>query len=623
MATSDAPLFDAWTPLAFKRVLGNRETPGTTWGLPVWTGHHARRLMAYQMLQAFIDNAGRHFLTDPNEAVREQHREYGDAALIRDQVLSALLGETQQIVTERADEFDPNQEDEETADVDPDDPDVEPAEPDEPDEPDPEVEAAWAFQEWIRDWGDSERFPLKVIETERNSVGLGDGCYSVGWSSDKQRVRLRCWDPGFYFPVLGDGNEDDFPEKVHIAWELEAPSTGPDKDKVRIRRLTWELVDSAQPWNPAYQDRPATKTCLMSDGTFTLDLGSPENIEALTEANVKWADYQTPEGVFEWHNIDLKIDFIPVIHEPNTISLLNHYGRSSIAACMQILDDLANTDTDLQAASATTGNPVITIGGASLGNEADGTPKRLTYQPGEVIETGDGKMDTLDTSKSLTALIGYTDHLLDRLSVNARLPGSVLGRQDQKDIKSGIHLQLTFGPLSAMIHEMRLVREEKYPLLFKMVWRISKQSKAEGVPAEWQPTTLELGSFLPSDENAAIEMVKTLLSTKPLPAVSLETAVQILINAGLPIEDAAEEVRKIEERAFEAAVALLEALGDEEAVAEFLSREVPPEPVDRGVGLDAGGTPVIVPPPGVPVAPPQPGEVVPPTPVPEQNGATR
>lgn len=621
--TEEAPLFDAWTPLAFKRVLGNKTSPGTNFAVPVWTGDHQRRLMAYQILQAFIDNAGRHFLTDPNEAVRDQHREYGDAALIRDTVLAALLGESQQIVTERADEFDTADEEDAIEGED----GTEPGEAQEDTEEDPEVVSAWEFQEWIREWADLERFPLKTIETERNAVGLGDGVYSVGWSNDKSRVRLRCWDPGFYFPVLGDQNEDDYPEKVHIAWEIPPPTHGPESQgtKVKIRRITWELVE-VEPYSVPYQDEKATKQCWMSDGTFTLNTGATEDIDSLTEAKVEWAVYSDPatDETIEWHNVNLGIDFIPVVHEPNTVALANHYGRSSIATVMQILDDLANSDTDRQAASATTGNPVITLTGSNMPNETSGPgkgePKRLTYRPGEVIETGDGKMDVLDTSKSLEALSKYISDLLGRLSVNSRLPGALMGRIEGNEIKSGLHMALTFGPLSAMINEMRLTRAEKYPLLFKMVWRISTLAKGtvEGVPETYHRTNLELGAFLPSDEAAAVTQVTELLKAK---AISLDTAVQMLINAGLPIEDAAEEVRKIKELMFDEAVKLLEALGDEEAVADFLNRDVPPAPPVSGVGPGgAGGAPVITPPPGVPVATaPQPGEVVPPTPVPEQQ----
>jgi hypothetical protein len=607
---SQAPIFDAWTAVSFKRALGDRAQAGITWGLPSWTGDHQRRLMAYQILQSYVDNASRHFLGTMDFKAREDHREYGDAALIRDMVLSALLGEDQQVLTERADEFNPEQDREVDPEVGAADTGTDPVKP----EPvDPQVRQAWEFQEWVNDWADQERLRLKVVETERNSVGLGDGVYSLGWSADKKRVRLRVWDPGFYFPVLDDGNEDDYPSKVHIAWEIPPLPSEQAGSQVKIRRITWEMVDS-EPYTTAYAetgDEKATRVCVMSDGTWTLDLGGPQTIDDLSEGRVEWADYVDWRGNHtEWNQIRLDLDFIPVLHVPNTISLSNHYGVSSLSKVLQIIDDLAASDTDLQAASATTGRPVISLSGATMGVETDGPekgkPKRVTYRPGEVFEIGDGKMDALDTSKSLDALTKYVESMLDRLSVNSRLPAALTGRVAISGQLAGITLQLSFGPLKAMIEEMRLVRQQKYRLLFKFLWRIAKVGKQEDAPDQYQPTDLVLGSFLPSDQSSAITAVTELLNVKPVPAISLETAVLMLIQAGLPIEDAAEEVRKIEERAFEAAVQLLEALGDEDAVFRFLNRKAPPvTPVSLGSG-NAGGAsvpgqvPPIPPPPGVP-----------------------
>jgi len=50
---------------------------------------------------------------------------------------------------------------------------------------------------------------------------------------------------------------------------------------------------------------------------------------------------------------------IALHHVPNTISETDHYGDSSLALVMQALDDLMATDSDLQAAAATTGSPPL------------------------------------------------------------------------------------------------------------------------------------------------------------------------------------------------------------------------------------------------------------------------
>lgn len=65
----------------------------------------------------------------------------------------------------------------------------------------------------------------------------------------------------------------------------------------------------------------------------------------------------------------------------------------------------------------------------------------------------------------------------------------------------------------------------------------------------------------------------------------------MLIEAGLPIEDAAEEVRKIQERDFEGAADLLAATGNEKDVADYLGRDVstvrpPAPPIDLDLPND-------------------------------------
>lgn len=568
-------VFDSWTPMSFKKAVGAKSQPGQSWAAPTWVGHHDRRLLAYKILQAYQDNSARVFLSTTSQSVIDSHREYGDAALIVNQIVAALLGEGQEIVVEGADD----------------------------EEPDPNAEQ---LQEWLREWAVAERMPLKMLETERNAVGLGDGVYVIGWDKTKRRPRLRVFDPGFYFPVLDDGNEDDFPEKVHIAWELESDKPGQRK----VRRITWELgpigpasspsligrafggaptpldgdtleedgrITRSYPWN----DEPSSVTCYLTDAIWTLDMAASD-INDLSGASAEYA----VDGDGEVNLRDLQIDFIPVIHEPNTVSIANHFGRSSISTILQILDDLSNADTDLQAASGTTGKPVLALSGATFGE------RRPTYQAGEILEVGDGTMTVLDTSSSLDALIKYVEFLLKRSSTNSRVPEAVLGRVDAGDVPSGLALSLSFGPLASMIAEMRLVRNEKYPLLLKLVWRMAVAGQAPEVPAQWVPARVEFGSYLPQDQAAAVEMVSKLLTSVP-PAISLETATQILVTAGLPIDDAAEEVERIQQRDFKGANELLDATADEDAVFDYLGRDKPARP------LAPIAPPVVTPPPTV------------------------
>jgi hypothetical protein len=342
------------------------------------------------------------------------------------------------------------------------------------------------MQEWLRDWAVDERLGLKMVEAERKATGLGDGVYTLGWSTAKGRPRLRVWDPGFYFPVLDDGNEDDYPERVHIAWEV-ADADAENQGIKKVRRITWWMgpiqpagtvlatidkdievlaistlgdvlledgytVERSLPWNEV----PVGWTCYMTDATWTLD-ATRFSINDFKQSEAQYAIDADGPIVAR----DLGIDFIPVVHVPNTVALLEHFGRSSISTVLQVLDDLASADTDLQAASATAGRPVLALEKATLAG------KPLTYAPGMILETGEGKLGVVDTSKALDAIIKYVEFLLKRLSTSSRVPEAILGRVDASSVPSGVALALSFGPLETMVKEMRLVRTEKYPLLLK------------------------------------------------------------------------------------------------------------------------------------------------------------
>ena len=589
---ADELIFDQYTPLSFKAAIGESDRPGIAWTAPTWVGDEARRrLQAYKLLQAYLDNASREFIGDSDPESRARHREYGDAALIRDTTLAALLGVDVHIATDGAADFDP---DDEEAD------------------PDPDAEAAFDFQDWVQDWATKERFRLKLMEAERTSVGLGDAVYTLGYSPEKERVRLRVWDPGFYFPVLDDGNEDDYPRTVHIAWELPRDEDRPGE--LKIRRLTWRLggirpvvdvsgpIPSVRPGpgdgtdrrtgritrNYAWNDKPAFETCYFSDGTWTLDNVDKWGVARLAdEDGVYQTQYNERTGEFEEiRDLDLRIDFIPVVHVPNTVAIANHFGQSTLSRVLQILDDLSNADTDMQAAAATSGRPVMALEGGSLGNRV------ATYEPGEVWEVGGGKLTVIDTTSSLAALQGLVDALWRRLSSNSRIPESLLGRVAPSEVPSGVALALSFGPLSSMIDEMRLSRADKYPLLFKFVHRMSQAALLPEVPAEYLETTLDFGPFLPSDKDGIATTVAALLQAK---AIGRNTAVRWLKSAGWDVETVSDEVSDIQAIDFEGAGAILDLTGDVQAAIDYLGLEgvvAVRQPAPEEPEVDEDGNPV-------------------------------
>lgn len=521
--------------------------------LPMWVGEHFRRLSAYNLLEAYYRNSARQWLdvsvVDQDDI--DKRREYGDPYVIVQQMVASVLGEDQSIEVDGAEQKEP-------------------------------IEGAVTQKDLLQQWMLDERFLLKMLECERNAQKLGDGVYVIYDDETGLRPRLRCYNPGMYFPVLDEEDANGWPRRIHIAWEFEKTVDG--QKRRFVTRATWDLRDlegaevREHPWN----DDPATVNCWYSKGTWKLDdVRKLDDADLFEDANADW----------EVQDEDLDIDYLPIIHVPNTVAEEEHFGTSIFGNVMQIFDDLIATDTDLQASSATTGSPPIAVAGANLPVDEEG--RVASYGPGTVWQTGDGSATMIDTSRSLDALLKYTDALLKRMSVNARIPESLMGRIKPSEVPSGITLALSFTPHSSTIREMRLVRREKYSLLFKFIARWYMKA---GELDDIFDTELQFGAFLPSHKKEVVDLVVQCMSSKP-PVISLDTAVRMLVEAGFPIEDAVDEVRKIIENDFESASSMLDVVGEPNPVRERLG--LPPLPEPPPLGEEDFTNP--------PIAPPEPG----------------
>lgn len=635
-------LIDNWSPLSHKRPIGDNVHRFPASLAPTWVpAHHRRRLDAYKVLAAYSNNIARLFLpvvlegntaTGFIENLQSEHREYGDADLLIDRVMAGVLGDTIELVVDGADD-----------DI-PDTPEL-PPEPAEETSTSPVLQqihharvarweqlardavAEWEAdiaaqpalierQTWLRDWADDEQLNAKLVEGERDTIGLGDGVYVLAWSTGKQRPVLDIYDPGFYFPVIDDRSRD-FPTKVHLAWEYIDPA-----GQRFVRRLTWELApigatpdgtppapivdvpsettwpDGATtrvdtqgrfvrryPWNVDDRGQPvdSTVTCYFTDATWKFGDLDGRHVDDFDETRATFAPNEdgTPS-----RRLDLRIDFLPVLHVPNTPAHREHFGKSTLSMIAQILDDVAASDTDIQAASALAAGPIVGLSGsATLAKPTmitDGTgrqiatPATLDVRPGAVWQLGEnGKLDIPDLSKGLSTLVDTNKYLREHLNVNSRVPGELTGRVSLSQAASGVSIALRFGPFNQLVGMLRLTREPKGKLLLKMVQRLGQ---AGGVlPAGANPDArLEFGSFLPSDRNQMVTEVTGLLGAH---AISLQTAVQLLVAGGLSIEDARHEVDRIRADNPEDAVRVADATGSEVLAAQWLGMELP----DSGV----------------------------------------
>lgn len=559
-------LTDAWSWLNYKPVMASTHDGRPHRALAPelqasWLPNDAvRRLAAYKLLSAYDSNqAGELATLAGNEAAAER-REFGDPSTFVDTMLAHLLGRTQQIIVPGA---------EHAGD----------------DGVTPEFAAAAAVQQRLRDWAEAELLPLRMQAAERKAVLLGDGLYLLAWDPEKSRVRLKTYDPGFYFPVLDDdADPGDYPRRVHLAWEIpEDPKRGL---KPKVRRITYELgpvapasrsgedesgradrhpviseageqelelgdryvaeaghIQRTYPWAP---ERLTRTTCYLTDAEWLLD--DLRHGQSLDDLPLDKAHFRTRSDGEALHRLDLHLDFIPLVHISNTVADGEHFGQSGLAKVMQALDELAETDTDSARASATTGAPIIGLAGARAEvDRVTGRSKPLAVEPGTVFQLADGgRMDVLDTSGQLAELRARVEEIRERASVNARLPAVSLGTVDPSDVPSGYALQLSLGPLDSLVDSMRLARTHKYSLLLKMVQRIHQAGRANGWTAG-KPIAARIvfGPHTPTDRTAILdEVVKGVTAG----VLSLETGIRMLQDAGYPIEDAREEVRRITTR---------------------------------------------------------------------------
>lgn len=589
----------AWSWLNYKPVYAGHHGDGL--GMPnrrafpeanaMWVPEEdQRRLAAYKLLTAYDQNQAFELAEVAGDHQARERREFGDPSMFIDTVMSHVLGREQTILVDGA-ETDTEQ-------------------------PTPEEAMAARVQDLLRSWADDEQLPMRIQQCERKSVSLGDGVYRLAWDPGRMRPTLRVHDPGFYFPVLPeDGDAGDYPTRVHFAWDLPAdPRRG---TKARLRRITYELgwirpatasgvdetgrravraplppaepdpnnpdaevpppltpgdlfhpenggISRQYPWN----DAPSYVTCYLTDATWVLeDIKGTPDVDSLPLEQAVFATRGDGEVL---DHLDLLIDFVPVIHVPNTVPPAEeHWGQSSLAKVLQVFDELASSDTDSAKASATTGSPMIGLWGKAATSNMD----IHEVTPGLMLKLGEGGgMIALDTSKNLAELRAHINDLEDRAAKIARLPAVALGTLDPSKAPSGYAMDVSLGPLDALIDSMRLARDHKYALLLKFVQRLY----LAGQHPDWAGITpmsakLAFGSYKPTDRQGVLTLVTQGVDKG---VMSLETALKLLAEAGFPIDDASAEIDRIQSRQFDKARQLADATGDTSLVGDFLGVKV-------------------------------------------------
>ena len=594
MTTSDDQAIlanlDQWAGLSHKASMGMapRLSLAPTWVPPL----ERRRLAAYTTLAAYLRNVSRVLLCADGK-VRDDRREYGDPALLIARVVGAVLGDSTELVVEGAERPPPDE------------PDLPPAPTPLADDATPldrriyaaraarrdaqaaETVDAWeqawsayptrrAQQDALRAWADAEMLDARLLEWNTDAVGLGDGVVELALSTRRGRPIVRIYEPGFYFPVLDD-DLDDFPTTVHLAWEYRD-----DQGREWLRRKTYRQVtlDAPRryPWAP---DVDSWTTYTLTDATWAASDFGGVSVYDIDPAR---AVYATTEDGAVADGLDLGIDFLPVVHLPNTPTGKSHFGESLLVALAQLLDDIQEADTDTRSVAGLAAVPIVAASGSAT------LPADFRVVPGVSVSLGkDGRLDVVSLAEALPAVQARVDALLDRLAVNSRVSSEVMGRVDSSDAASGFAMLLAFGPFTQLIGDLRLTRDAKHALLVKFAGRML-QLAGKIEPGELAAARVVPGSFLPSDLADVVARVVALLDAH---AISRQTALSMLVAGGLSIDDAAAELDRIRAEDTAAAKDVGEATTSSELAAEWLGLELPAPPAAPTVTLPPlpGATP--------------------------------
>lgn len=508
---------DPWTFVDHKRdTAGAGVRPLGAW-MPA---DDERRIRAYEIYAAYARNAARDLIRDDQV---DDRREYGEPAAFVAEVLSSILGE------------------------------------------DPTIEAAEEVRAWLDSWADTEGLISKLLIADQLAVTLGDAVVLVGWDAERKRPSLNIFDPGFYFPTLSE--RGGWPTEVRLAWEFVD-----DEGDVWVRVRRWwldtpvdengERVERSYPWGKSAQ------ACYYSAAAYPLDRlrgGDRTGWERLDPAQARYETVVICGETVLADEVDLGIDFLPIVHIPNTLAADDeHFGTSTLGRVLQGFDELQAGDTDLAQAAALVAYPPLATetGIASVGGQVE------SYGPGTVYE---GKLSQLDTSRSLVALLSFVGHVRDRIAVNGQVPQFALEQAiGGGNESSGFALKLRRQTFVAMIEQMRLARAPKWRLILKFALRYAMTVDAvkateEAIAAEVVPSAV-----LPTDAAGLVEQISGLHKDGLL---SLETAVALIAEAlGLQL-DTAEEVARIRAADFAGANALVDVSGDVQLGLGYLGRD--------------------------------------------------
>jgi hypothetical protein len=427
-------------------------------------------------------------------------------------------------------------------------------------------------QEWINRWAEETHFWQTVYLNESEHVTpLGDGVL-VGSIDSAKRPKWTALQPDAFFKAWGDGGSmaEEFPERVHLAWEFHR--NGVDGNlETWVRRITYELLPTEAAWKPKYQAGMAEKRCYFSDGEWLIS-GPGLRSGRTTLPDID--DFIRDEGRFRTminpfdptelitaDLVPLPLDWIPVVHVTHTIG---NWGRSCFARVMALLDDMAAGDTAMALVANLCGEPPLATSGGSISDD-------MVIGAAALIDLGsDGKVAKLGYADELRALIEYSGTLERQFIKMTSLSSELSGRENREQSGRAIGLKMT--PLRQSILRARLAREVPYQLVLKMTQRLAIVAGSPGFAGPVRPAKLKWGTFIPEDLS---QLVQDIILLRDRNLLTDGDVYDLLLEAGMRLKDPDASLSELRSKDIRVAEAFSTMFGPEVA-ADYLGRTFDP-----------------------------------------------
>lgn len=492
---------------------------------------HRDRLRQYEVFRALFENRFGPLLK--SREAGERLREYGDYALIVETSRDAVLGDRVAIEVPGSGEED--------------------------------NPAAQARQELLDQWAERERWASKVFRCETDAAAVGDCVYELRGAGT--RLALRAHDPESFFPVW-ENSEGDFSE-AYLAWEeVNNGQYLPDfagnlkdlRDKdgeVVLYRRRYRVLSQEDARAEGVEILPGserTEVCVVTAGWHMIETKGQQSARGWDALRLLGTE-RTEDGR-EIISLDTGFDEVPLFYVPNKEATSQPWGLPEGDAVLHALLDLRQDHADLKDNTYHNAFPVLydenpaPAGGPPRPGGVQLKPEEK-YQPGRIYNGR--KLGVVDLSKGNELLMKHEEFLVSKALRNSRTSEILAGLAELGQIPSGYAMMIAMIPTLSKTLAKRVTRRDKLGMLLKHVLRWHRdwaEPEGFGFSGGWPAGMWEdvsayptFGSIVPIDKAQIAQIVRDLSVAD---RISDETATQMLIAAGFPIDDAVEEVKRLQ-----------------------------------------------------------------------------